>query len=113
MVIELLSYNTSIVNPLLKLMIIIGFSVAALFFYQSRKKYGGILHTISTLLCIGAVTGSIAALFRFQGDFYTEFKWGESLLDLILVLITLIIAILIRRKIYETASLFELSEEEL
>jgi hypothetical protein len=107
MTIAILSYDTSILNPFLKLLIFALFVLAAWFFYRSSKTYGGILSQISTFLCIGAGVGALAALFRFQGDFYTQFKWGESIFDLVMVIICLAIALLIRAKMLEVTRLFE------
>lgn len=106
MVIEILSYNTSVLNPALKLLIIILFIIAAWLFYRCRQKYGGILRQVSTLLLAGAVAGALASLFRFEGDFYVQYKWGESVLDLAFVILTLAIALVIRAKMQEVTRLF-------
>jgi hypothetical protein len=106
MAIAILSYDTSILNPFLKLLIVALFILSAWFFYRCRKVYGGILFQISTLLLIGAMVGALAALFRFQGDFYTQFKWGESIFDVIMVTISLAIALLIRAKMLDVTRVF-------
>lgn len=112
MVIEILSYSSSILNPLLKIGITIGFVCAAYILYQGRKRFGGILSHISTLLLVVAVAGVIASLFRLEGDFYDNYKWGESIVGLILVITSLIIALIVRRKIHEIAALFSCNEED-
>jgi hypothetical protein len=106
MAIEILSYNTSILNPVLKLLIVAAFVVAALLFYRSRQNYGGILRQVSVLLFSGALAGIIASAFRYQGDIYQQFKWGESILDLVLVLIMLSIALVIRAKMQAVLRVF-------
>ncbi|HWQ67091.1 MAG TPA: hypothetical protein VN372_09485 [Methanospirillum sp.] len=111
MVIEIVSYNTSILNPFLKMLIPVGFCIAAWLFYRCRQNLGGILRRVSTLLLLGAFAAIIASLFRFEGDFYTQYKWGESILNLILVLLTLIIALVVRKKMNEASSIF-VSEDE-
>lgn len=99
MTIEILSYPTSMLNPVLKFIIFAGFVLSTGFFYQCWKKYGGILHDISTLLLFGSVAGILASAFRLQGDFLVQFKWGESIFDLILAILMLVIALVIRSKI--------------
>jgi|WetSurMetagenome_2_1015567.scaffolds.fasta_scaffold201428_2 hypothetical protein len=106
MTIEIFSYNTSPLNPLLKLLVLALFILAAWLFYRSRMAYGGILRQVSTLLFAGAVAGAIASAFRLQGDFFTQYKWGESIFDLALVIISLAIALLIRAKLKEVTALF-------
>jgi hypothetical protein len=68
--------------------------------------YGGILRQISTLLLAGAIAGAVASAFRFQGDFFLQYKWGESIFDLLLAIISLAIALLIRAKLHEVTRLF-------
>jgi hypothetical protein len=106
MPIEILSYNTSILNPGLKLLILAAFVVAAVLFYRCWQNYGGILRQVSMLLFLGSVAGTIASAFRYQGDIYQQFKWGESILDLVLVLIMLSIALVIRAKMQAVLRVF-------
>jgi hypothetical protein len=103
---EILSYNTSILNPLLKLIIFLLFLTTALLFYRCHQKYGGILGKVSTLLALGALAGALAAAFRYQGDFFVQYKWGESVFDLALAVLTLIIALIIRAKMNDVTRLF-------
>jgi hypothetical protein len=105
--IDILSYNTSVLNPLLKLLVLLLFILAVWLFYRCRQHYGGILRQVSTLLLAGAAAGALASAFRFQGDFYVQYKWGESALDLALVLFVLVISLIIRAKMKEVARLFE------
>ena len=107
MVIEILSYNSSILNPVLKLIVFAAFIIAAGLFYRCRQRYGGVLREISTLLCIGAIAGVLASAFRIWGDFYLQSKWGESLFDLFLVIVTLVIALIIRARIKDVTRRFE------
>nr|WP_320160355.1 hypothetical protein [uncultured Methanoregula sp.] len=106
MAIEILSYTTSVLNPFLKLLILVLFIVAAWLFYRCRQRYGGILHQVSTLLLIGAVAGALASAFRFEGDFYVQYKWGESIFNLALVILILVITLIIRAKLEEVTRLF-------
>jgi len=106
MTIEILSYTTSILNPGLKLLVIVLFVIAAWLFYRCRQKYGGILRQVSTLLLAGAGAGALAAAFRLEGDFFVQYKWGESLLDLAFVILTLAIALVIRSRMQEATRLF-------
>jgi hypothetical protein len=61
---------------------------------------------IATLLLLGGVAGILAWVFRIQGDFYTQWKWAESMLSLVLAIITLVIAYIIRMKLKNTLALF-------
>lgn len=111
MVIEILSYNESILNPLLKIAITLLFAMASCLLYVCRRRYGGLLHQISTLLLFTAVAATFSSFFRFQGDFYETYKWGESIIGLFFVVLSLIIALFIRKKIHAIACLFEGNEE--
>ena len=111
MVIDLLSYNTSPLNLVLKVVILCLFLGAAWLYYKSRKKYGGILHAISSLLLIGAIAGVVSAWFRLQGDFYIQYKWGESLLNVVLVFLMLVMALMIRKRLTESLAVFNEGEE--
>ena len=106
MTIALLSYQTSVLNPLLKLAVLVLFAVSFWYFWRCRKMYGGILHRVATLVLIGSAAGMLASAFRYEGDLYTQFKWGESIMDLILALITLGIALLIRRRLIDASQIF-------
>ncbi|MCA1915161.1 hypothetical protein [Methanospirillum hungatei] len=110
MVIELLSYDVSPINNLLKIVITIGFALATFILFQCQKRYGGLLHQISILLFISAIAATFSSYFRFQGDFYTSYKWGESIVGLIFVVLSLIIALIIRKKIQAIVHLFEETE---
>jgi len=101
MSLDLLSYQSGPLNPLLKVLIFGLFLIAAGVFARCRFRYGGILSQISTLLFLGAVAGAVGAAFRYEGDFYSQFKWGESILNLLLAAFSLTIAFLIRRKLTE------------
>ena len=106
MTIELLSYQTSALNPLFKLAVLLLFAVSFWYFWRCRKMYGGILHRVATFLLIGSAAGILASAFRYEGDLYTQFKWGETIMDLILALITLGIALLIRRRLMYASQIF-------
>lgn len=107
MVIEILSYKTSIINPLLKVFAIILFGIAAYLLFRCLRQYGGVLRQVATLLCLGAFAGLLASAFRFEGDFYQQYKWGESVLNLIIVLIMLVIALVIRARMNAAVKVFE------
>lgn len=111
MVINILSYNVSVLNPLLKIAITAGFAIVSYLLYTCRRRYGGLLHQITTLLLIAAVAATFSSFFRYQGDFYENYKWGESIVGLIFVFVFLIIALIIRKKIHAIAGLFNRDEE--
>jgi ABC-type branched-subunit amino acid transport system permease subunit len=106
MVIELFSYKDSILNPLLKLIILGLFVIAVYLFYRCRSIYGGKLQFIATLLLLGGVAGVLAWIFRYEGDFYTQWKWAESIFSLVLAIITLVIAYIVRMKFKNATALF-------
>lgn len=103
MSINLVSYQSSIANPLLKLLILVLFLVATWYFYRCRRRYGGILAQISTLLLLGSIAGGIAAAFRYEGDFYSQYKWGESVLNVILALFCLGITLVVRKRLTDAS----------
>ena len=112
MVMELLSYPTSIINPLLKVLAILLFGTAGYLFFRCQRQYGGVLRQVATLLCLGAIAGLLASAFRFQGDFYQQYKWGESVLNLVVVLIMLVIALVIRTRMNAAVRVFETGLED-
>jgi hypothetical protein len=106
MVLELLSYKDSFLNPLLKLIILALFILATYLFFRCRLIYGGKLHLIATLLLLGGVAGVMAWLFRYEGDFYTQWKWAESIFTLSLAIISLVVAYFVRLKFKHAITLF-------
>ncbi|TAJ45396.1 hypothetical protein CUJ86_01245 [Methanofollis fontis] len=75
-------------------------------FYQAQNKYGGNLKKIATFLMWGGVTGFIATAFRYGGDYFAQYKWGESTLFLLFALISLFVAYLVYTKFMEIAEAF-------
>lgn len=112
MVIEILSYKGSILNPLLKLLIVFMFAIGTWYFYQARKKYGGNLREIARLIMWGGVFGTIGALCRFLGDYVTDYKWLESAGSLMFALISVLVAYLVYKKFAEIADAFGLTGEK-
>jgi hypothetical protein len=106
MTLELFSYKDSILNPLLKLIILGLFVIAVYVFYRCRLIYGGKLQIVATLLMLGGVAGVLAWIFRYEGDFYTQWKWAESFFSLALAIITLVIAYIVRMKFKNAIALF-------
>ena len=110
MVSSLLSYTHSIFNPLLKWIVLLLFVIATYFFYRCRLQYGGKLHTVATLLMLGASAGFLASVFRIAGDYYLPAKWAESIFSLVLAIITLVIAYIVRMKFKNAVALFGFEE---
>lgn len=110
MVIEILSYKASILNPLLKCLIIILYAIGTWFFYQAWKKYGGNLKVIAGALMCGGIAACIGAGARFLGDYLVLFKWMESTGAIIFALVSLFVALLVYRKFSEIAEAFGLKE---
>lgn len=112
MVIELLSYKNSFLNPLLKIITVIMFGIGTYYFFKARQKYGGELKRIANLLFLGGVAGFASSAFRYAGDFITFWKWGESLLFLIFGLTSFYVAYLVRFRFLEAARALGLMESE-
>lgn len=109
--IALLSYETSPLNELLKGIIFLLFLFASCLYYSSWKRYGGILRSVSSLLLISAIAGALGAWFRLNGDFYIQYKWGESLFNIIFGIILLALTLLIRKRFLEALLAFGIKKE--
>lgn len=109
MAVDILSYNSSFLNLLLKLFIIGLFGLGIWFFYQASKKYGGNLGKIAIIFTWGGIAGFFAAIFRFLGDYNVQDKWVESIASLLFALICLLVAYLVYTKFAEIAEAFGLS----
>lgn len=99
-------------NPALKVFVSAWFLIAFLLFFQCSKKYGGILRSVTLLLFVVSLAGLLSSLFRLSGDYFEQYKWGESILELILVIIVFITALRIRKKMNEISILFGECPEE-
>ncbi|MDD1694602.1 MAG: hypothetical protein LUQ71_07745 [Methanoregula sp.] len=106
MVIEIISYKSSILNPLLKLIIFMMFAIGTWYYYRAWKKYGGNLKVIAGALMCGGIAGCIGAGARFLGDFLVEFKWFESTGTIIFALVSVYVAWLVYTKLSEIAEAF-------
>lgn len=109
MVIEILSYKSSILNPLLKLVIFVMFAIATWYYYQAWKKFGGNLKSIAGALMCGSIAACIGAGARFLGDFLIQFKWLESTGAIIFALVSVFVAWLVYMKLTEIAEAFGLA----
>ncbi len=108
MVIEILSYKTSILNPLFKFLVIVLYAIGAWFFYRAWRKYGGNLKIIAGALMCGGIAACIGAGARFLGDYLIQFKWMESTGAIIFALVSLFVAVLVYSKFSEIAEAFGL-----
>ncbi|OPY38603.1 MAG: hypothetical protein A4E35_00594 [Methanoregula sp. PtaU1.Bin051] len=109
---QVFSYPQSILNPLLKILILIIFGIATYYYYRAYKRFGGNLKKISWALMWGGVAGCIAAGFRLLGDYWTEFKWIESIGGLIFAVVSVFVAYLVYTKLEEIAEAFGLAGEK-
>lgn len=109
MVIEILSYKSSILNPLLKFIIVILFAIGTWYFYRAWKKFGGNLKVIAGALMCGGIAACIGASARLLGDFLVQFKWLESTGAIIFALASVFVAWLVYTKFSEIAEAFGLS----
>ena len=112
MAIEILSYNKSILNPLLKVIILIMFVIGTWYYYRAWKKFGGNLKNIAGALMLGGIAGCIAAGFRLLGDFMTPFKWIESTGSILFALVSVLVAYLVYTKLTEIAEAFGIAGEK-
>lgn len=110
MVIELLSYPTSILNPLIKILVIALYAIGTWFFFLAWKKYGGNLKIIAGALMCGGIAACIGAGARFLGNYLVQFKWMESTGAIIFALVSLFVAWLVYKKFSEIAVAFGLKE---
>ena len=110
MVPDILSYPHSILNPAMKILSVVFFVIGVYVFYRCRCIYGGKLKVIAALLLLGGITGILASLFRFEGDYFTAWKWLESTFDLVLAIISFAIAYIIRQKLKNAIRLFGLED---
>jgi hypothetical protein len=111
-VIEILSYKSSILNPLLKLLVLAIFVIGTWYFYQAGKKFGGNVGKIARFLMWGGVAATIGAGCRYLGDFFIQYKWLESTGSLLFAIISVIVAYLVYKKFREIAEAFGLAGEK-
>jgi hypothetical protein len=90
-------YDTSILNPVLKIIIALLFVAISFIYYDVRKKYGGNVKSFVTGLFYFAIFVFIASTFRYFGDgidfgFTKDYslKWLQSIGFLIASLIYLL-----------------------
>ncbi|WP_292469616.1 hypothetical protein [Methanolobus sp.] len=112
MVIEILSYKESFLNPLLKMVTPILFVIGVYYFYQARQAYGGEIQKIANLLFAGGIAGFIAMAFRYGGDKIVSWKWGESVFILIFAIISVYVAYLVRNRLIVAARALGIMEDE-
>ena len=112
MTIEILSFPTSFLNPLLKLLVIILFASGTVIFYQAYTSYGGNLKKISFFLMGGGIAATLAGVFRLMGDFFIQWKWGESTFLLIFAFTSILAAFVIDSYLLEIAIIFGMGGEE-
>ena len=84
--IEILDYNTSPLNPALKILVSVLFLVISAIFYDMRMKFGGNVRTLINYLFLFSLFMAMASIFRFFGHgtefgFTTDYslKWFQSL----------------------------------
>jgi hypothetical protein len=83
---DLLNYNTSWLNPALKLIILGIYVLVTYVFFRSRRSFAGDIQRVLAILFWMGMAALVAALFRYFGDgtqfgFTKEFslKWFQSL----------------------------------
>ncbi|WP_319579079.1 hypothetical protein [uncultured Methanospirillum sp.] len=106
---DLLVYDQSILNPVLKIIIFIVFLATATVYLDARRQFGGrVLRVINLLFCF-AVFMAVGALIRYFGDGLSfgftpdlSMKWFQSLAYIVAVSCLILaghqILILFRRK---------------
>lgn len=110
MVPDLVSYTHSILNPLLKWLVLVLFVISVYVFYRCRLLYGGKLHQVATLLLLGGCVGILSSAFRIAGDFILPAKWAESIFFIAFAIITLVIALIVRMKFKNALALFGIDQ---
>ena len=90
---ELFNYKTSFLNPLLKWIAPFLFLIALTLVIRAYKYYGGVLKDAMMVLGICLLVGVLAFFFRVGGDIILpNFKWGESIFQLVFVLFNIVVA---------------------
>lgn len=79
MVPNILNYQVSILNPLLKVIVPFLFLIGAFYFSRARDQYGGELGKVVGRLAFASIVGFLAMTLRYLGDLVALWKWGESL----------------------------------
>jgi hypothetical protein len=84
--IDLWNYDTSPLNPAIKVLIVVIYAFVAFVYYRSRDHYAGDLYRVLGLLFWVATAAAIVAMLRYFGHgtdfgFTKQFslKWFESL----------------------------------
>jgi hypothetical protein len=84
---SLLSYETSPLNPALKLIIPLIFFIALMFYFSTQKYYSERIRVFIDILIVFAFFAVLAGVFRFFGDgiefgFTKDYslKWFQSIL---------------------------------
>jgi hypothetical protein len=102
MVIELLNYSTSFLNPALKWIAPAIFLIALVLFFFANKGYGGEFKKGIDFLMISILVGVLAMVFRWLGDkIVPDFKWGESLFFLVFAIVNLLAALKLLKYVKE------------
>lgn len=112
MTIELLSFPSSFLNPLLKAIVPMLFVVGTVLFYQAYTSYGGNLKKIAFFLMLSGIAGTFAAAFRWMGDAFIQWKWGESIFLLLFAIASILASFVIYAYFWEIASIFGMTGEE-
>jgi hypothetical protein len=83
---DFLDYNTSPLNPALKILAILVFLVIGVIFYKIRGKYGGKVQIFINYLFLFSLSMAVASVIRYFGHgtefgFTTDYslKWFQSL----------------------------------
>ncbi len=63
-----LNYDTSWLNPALKLVVVLLYVGVAIVYFRARRYYAGDLHKTLTVLFWMAAAAAVAALIRYYGD---------------------------------------------
>ena len=97
MVLEILNYGESGLNPFLKLLVPLLLVVGCYYLYLSYTKYGGGMKQIAYFLLIMGIVGVVSSGFRFIGGLDPKvWKWGESVLMLAFAAISILVAYRLR-----------------
>ena len=82
-------YGSSILNPLLKIIVPLLYVVGMIYFDRAREKHTGVVAVVGRRFAMVGTMGILAGLFRYTGDSFIQSKWGESLFFLAFALVNL------------------------
>lgn len=106
MAIELFSSPSGLLISVVNAVVPVFFLIGTFMFYRGYTNYGGNLKKIAFFLMCGGIAGTLASAFGWMGDFFSLWRWGESIFLFIFAIISIIVAYLVFFRLMEIAIIF-------